>query len=396
MKSLATLVNLYTSLSQNTSGANQSLGLQLMTDQHRYQIQKYFDNERQYFTTAVGGQSLTLTASPTTGDTSATLTTSWTHATMYQYTTFNDGTIRKVLYTNNSTAISWQGGLASTITSATTPTAISTIGQQAYPIPPTISKVKNSTITIGELRYVPAPIQTRAEWDTINTLPYTSDIPGYFYIYGGNVEFWPIPATSGDLITFNYQARVPDFSTAFIFNDATGTAYTSGTTPVFDYQKGTLQAASTGATTLSGTSTAWNATGKYPLNVDVSYFNLYLRADPPNGDGFWYPISQFSSDTGVTLAQPLQYPIAAGATYSIGQMPILQEDFHDLLVHEALKIYFSSIRQDEGQFKLYDNLALTRKQQMESYLGTKSLSVNLGSKLQYRNPNLYPYAQSGQ
>ena len=42
MKSLAILKNLATNLSNNTSAANDALMIQLVNDQHRYLIQKYF------------------------------------------------------------------------------------------------------------------------------------------------------------------------------------------------------------------------------------------------------------------------------------------------------------------------------------------------------------------
>jgi len=383
MKDYAKLTNLWASLSQNTSAANQQLGQQLMNDQHRYLIQRFFDNERSFQTTTVGGDDYTLTASLSANATSATMTAAWSYPTVQQLVNFSNGDQRTVLFTNGSAALTWTGGLTSTAT-----TAISSVGVQRYAIPAVVSKIKNDTITIGQLRYVPAPVQSRAEWDWINTLPYTSDIPNYYFIWNGAVEFFPIPSTTGNIIQFNYQARVPDFS--FIYGDTSGGAWTAGNT-AYDYQKGTITPPAVGATAVTGSSTGWNTTGGFPLNVDVTYFNLYFRIAPPKGDGIWYPIYQFASDTSLVLATPMvnQTTTAAGASYEIGQMPLLQEDFHDMIVQGPLKIYFTSISKDAEKFKLYDALFKERYDRLEDYNGTKSVNVDLGAQPMPLNPNLF-------
>lgn len=394
MKSYATLTNLYTALSQNSSASNQTLGQQLMNDRHRYLLQRYFDNERSFQTTTVGGDDYTTTATMAAAATSATLTAAWTFPTVQQLTNFSNGDQRLVLFTNGSAAISWVGGLSDSAT-----VDISTVGVQRYSIPAGVSKVTNDTISVGQLRYVPAPVMSRAEWDNLNFLPYTSDIVNYFFIYNGAVEFYPIPSTTGNIIQFNYKARVPDFS--FIYGDANGTALTAGST-AFDYQKGTVTPPSVGSTSVTGASTAWNTTGGFPLNTDVTIFNLYIQISPGKGDGIWYPISKFTSDTALTLAVPAQNQptSAAGASYIIGQFPLLQEDFHDMLPFGALQIYFASIKntktQDgKAQMEMFKSQYDERLMLLENYAGTKSINVDLGAAPSMLNPNLFPYANNG-
>lgn len=369
MKTLTTLADLFTSLSNNTSSANRTLGKQLISDRHRYTIQKYFDNERTYNTVTIGAEDLVLTGAVSAGDTSATLTTTWTNNSCQQLVQFSGGDQRNVYFTQNSANIRWQLPLTEAGT-----TAITTIGVQAYPIPATVSKIKNDTITLGQLVYTPAPVQSIQEWTMLNALPYTSDIPNYFFIYQNQVLFWPIPSSSGNVITFNYKARVADLSFE-------------------DYSTGTLSSIATGDNVITGVSTAWNTTGGYPLNVDLSHFNLHLKIDPPSGDGIWYPIQQFNSDTEVVLATPIQTATSATASaYTIGQLPLLQEDFHDMLPFGALKIYFSSIVKDSNSFQQYAALEQERLDLLEAYAGTKSVNVDLGSQVIPNNPNLYLFA----
>jgi len=374
MKSFTTLKNLATNLSNNTSSANDSLMGQLINDQHRYLIQEFFDNERTVQTTTVGAMDLTLTGSLAVGATSATLSSSWTYPTVTQLVNFSSGEQRSVLFTNGSTSISWVGELTETAT-----TAIDTVGVQDYNIPANISKIKDDTITIGQLRFTPAPVQTRAEWDMINTLPYTSDIPNYYFIWNGKLSIFPIPSTTGNLITINYKTRVADLSFA-------------------DYSTGTLASGGmvAGSTTVTGLSTNWSSSGGYPLNVDVSYYNLFIKANPPFGDGIWYPILQFNSNTSLTLALPvINAPnITASTTYTIGQFPLLQEDFHDMCVYGALMQYYSNIKMDQRAYKQNENEYNKRLSALEDYAGTKQVNVDLGSDPQFPNPNLFLYSGS--
>lgn len=358
----------FADLSQNNSTENVALGGVLCDDQHRYLIQKYFDNERTYTTVTIGAQSLTTTATMVTGATSATLTAAWTSISCQQLVVFSNSNQRTVYFTQGSTTITWQTGLTASAT-----TAITTIGVQAYPIPAQVSKIKNDTITVGQLVYTPAPVQTIQEWTMLNALPYTSDIPNYFYIYQNQVMFWPIPSTSGNIISFNYKARVPNLSYA---NYSTGTI--SGTQ---------------GSNAITGSSTSWNTTGSYALNTDLSFVNLYLRATPPKGDGLWYPIQRFTTDTALLLSTPVvNAPSLSGANYIIGQFPVLQEDFHDMIVYGALLVYFTSIKKDPEQFKFFKGLYDEKLSLLEAYAGTKSVNVDLGSQPVPANPNLFIFA----
>src|SRR5690606_33191119 len=133
---------------------------------------------------------------------------------------------------------------------------ISTLGVQAYPIPAQVRKIKNDTITLGQLQHTPAPAQSLQGWTMLNALPYNSDIPNYFYIYNNQALFWPIPSTSGNLITFNCKARVPDLSFS-------------------DYSTGTLSGIAVGSNAITGVGTSWAT--PYPTGVDLTFFNLYLK-----------------------------------------------------------------------------------------------------------------------
>lgn len=368
MKTLTKLSALFTTLSNNTTASNTALGIQLISDQHRYLIQKYFDSERTYRTLTVGAQTLTTTASLALGATSATLTAVWTGPTTTQLVNFSNSNQRSVQFIQGSTAITWQPPLTATAT-----TSLATVGVQAYPIPANVSKIKNDTITVGQLVYTPAPVQSIQEWTMLNAIPYTSDIPNSFFIYQNQVLFWPIPSSSGNVITFNYQSRTPDLSIA-------------------DYSTGTLSGITVGSNAVTGVTTAW---GSFPLNIDVTFLNLYLQITPPEGDGIWYPIQRFLSATSLLLATPIQTAYSATATnYIIGQLPLLQEDFHDMLVYGALRTYYTGTVSDKNKFDMYSGIYDERLTLLEAFAGTKSVNVDLGNQPVPYNPNLFYMGRS--
>ena len=362
----------FTTLVSNNSVQAVALAKSLINEQHRLLIQKYFDNERSVAIDILGSSKLTFTGSLAVGATSATLNSAWTQPTCQQLVNFSSGDQRNAYFINGSTSVTWEAGLKSTATTSAT-----TVGLRDYPIPQNISKIKDVTITVGQLVFTPIWVQTRTEWDYVNTLPYSSDIPQYVFIWNGTVGIWPIPVTKNNVLTLNYKTRVADLTFS-------------------DYSTGNITSASVGSYAITGSGTSWSATGAYPLNTNITFLNLCLRIDPPYGDGLWYPIQSFQSDTALTLAAPIVNApnITASSTYTIGQIPILQEDFHPALVYGALRIYYSSIVKDPDKFKMFDALYQERLNLMENYLGTKQVSIDLEDTIVLRNPNLFPFGQS--
>lgn len=362
----------FTTLASNNAANAVAVGKSLVNEQHRLLIEKYFDNERTYAISVIGKSNLTFTAPLAVNATSATLNAAWTLPTCQQFVNFSSGDQRMAQFINGSTSVTWTAGLQSTATTSAT-----TTGVRDYPIPANISKIKDATITVGQLVFTPKPVQTRAEWDYINTLPYISDIPQYFFIWNGTLGIWPIPSTQNNVLTFNYKTKVPDLS----FDD---------------YSTGNVTTATVGSYAVVGTNTNWVSSGKYPTNTNISFLNLNLRIDPPYGDGLWYPIQSFTDDTHLTLALPIinAPAISAATTYTIGQLPVLQEDFHPAMVYGALAIYFSTIVKDPDRYKMFNNLYQERLGLMTDYLGTKQVNIDLESEVYLQNPNLFPFQSS--
>jgi hypothetical protein len=360
------LQKLFGQLSLNASTDNLDLGATLINNEHRYLLQKYFANERTATTTTVGSSNLTSTAPILAGATSATLSASWTLPTGSGYVTFSDAEQREVLFTNGSTAISWADQLTGSVT-----TSLKFLGFQFYNIPANVSKIINNTINVGQLKFQTVPIMSRTEWDTVNFLPYNSDIPAYNYIYNGQLGIFPIPSTTGNILTFNYKTKVADLT----YSDVTA---------------GTLATMTAGSTVVTGTGTTWNTV--FPVGVNISSQNLYIKADvSTGGDGLWYPIRQFNSATSLTLDKPvISAPaVTVATTYTIGQLPLLSEDFQDMLVYGALVKYFGSVVDNPGKLSEAQKQYDTRLELLAEYDGTKQVNVDLEAVPNQLNPNLF-------
>ena len=362
----------FLNLSLNQSAANKTLAGTLLNQEYRYLLLRYFDNERAFTMTTVGPQVLTITTSAlAAGFTSATLSTAWPTISCQQLVVFSDGEQRTVFFTQGSTAITWQSGT----NAVQTTNSISCVGQQSYRMPANISKLKTASITIGQLVYIGYPVNSVQEWVKLNALPYTASYPAYFFLYNDELQFWPIPSVTGEIITLYAQINTPDLTYA----DVTGTVASAGTT--------------VGSNIVTASATPFSV---YPQGVDLTFTNLQFVAAPPSGDGLNYQIQNFTSSSSATLLKPVVYsPSQTGTgTFTIGQYPLLDGNFHDAIVYGALRTYFSSIVKDTDKSGYFGGLYQERLKQMEFYLATKQVNVDLGTTPIQRNPNLYFFPTS--
>lgn len=182
---------------------------------------------------------------------------------------------------------------------------------QFYNLPYDCDQVREIAVIISTKRYVPKQVPDRAFWDKLNVNAFTSDIPQYWFTFAGQLGLWPKPATAGNTINVTQKTLVIDLGSA-------------------DYTTGTIVSTSTtaGVTTVTGSGTTWS----------TSMVGRYLRITPTDaaatlvGDGLWYEIASVPTTTTLTLVRAYGGTTiaAASAAYTIGQMPLLPEAYHDL------------------------------------------------------------------
>lgn len=159
-----------------------------------------------------------------------------------------------------------------------------------------------------------------------------------------------------------------------------------------DYTTAGSVSITTKTTAVTGSGTSFVPT------TNVQNESRWIQFAQPKGDNLWYQIVSVDSTTALTLYQPYQgitVSAAVAGNYTIGQMPLLMEDFHDMLLYKPLYIYYSSVNKDiekADQFKeLYDE----RLKLLEQYSGTNSTNINLRSTYRTQNPNSFPQSVGG-
>ena len=189
------------------------------------------------------------------------------------------------------------------------------------------------TPTGSTLLYTPRECTSREEWDRLNlTSSYKADIPEWYFVFAGQVGLWPTPTSTGNTIYVAQKTRVIDLSAA-------------------DYTTGTISAVTNGSATVTGSGTSWTSqmVGRY---IRITYSDA-----AGTGDGLWYEIASVASATSLTLVRNYGgTTIAAGsAAYTIGQMPLLPEAFHDLPWMWAAGDYWQKEADNDGRATYFLN-----------------------------------------
>lgn len=252
-----------------------------------------------------------------------------------------------------------------------TTTMTTTASTQFYNLPFDYERLINVTITIGSTKYQPKLAPSRNFWDMLNqSTNITSNIPEWFYIFNGQVGFYPTPSTTtANAITVVYKQRVIDLS-------------------ITDYSTGTVDVITNGSTTVTGSGTTWTSpmAGRWikltPSNVAAS-----------SGDGMWYQIASITNATTLVLTRAYNgtsLTTGAAAAYAIGQMSVLPEAYQDLPVYEALEIYFTSIQPEPGRAQLFGRKRTEMERMMIRDEGNKTQDVAImDDGYAMKNSNLY-------
>jgi hypothetical protein len=233
-------------------------------------------------------------------------------------------------------------------------TQLTVASQQNYLLPYNCSKITNVTVLIGTVRYVPKQITSREEWDFLNlNSAIRSNIPVFWYQWGGQVYLWPTPSAAGNTITINYKKQIRDLSKA-------------------DYTTQQIVTATNGSTAIVGSSTAWTTdmAGRW-LQIGIS-----ATSNAKNGDGMWYEIASIDSATTLTLVKPYggtSVTLASDA-YIIGDLPLISEEYQILPIYRACQIFFSSVQPDATKAELYKGLYTDQLASMKITYGSKSTS----------------------
>ena len=204
--------------------------------------------------------------------------------------------------------------------------------QQDYTMPANFVRTTEVTITANGIVYPLEPVASEHEWNKLNIIPaVTIYIPTRYFIKGFNViSVWPAPSTNNiGTLSVSFQPRTRDWSSALA--DITGTAkVTNGATLVTD------SATSYTASMVGDAFTVTDGTG-----------------------GNWYPIQSVPTNSTLNLQNYYIDQTSTSASYLIGQVPDIPEDYHMALVYFPLyqfELKRGNMKEAEAYLGLFQNL----------------------------------------
>jgi hypothetical protein len=248
-------------------------------------------------------------------------------------------------------------------------TTATVASQQFYNLPPQVKKLINLTISIGSVLWQPKECPTRQFWDALNVINFTQDFPSYFFIYNGQVGIYPIPSSSSNIMTMNYKTRITDLSMA----DVTDT--TSSRTIAITTNTATLTAS--GALFLKWMEGQW---------IRLSH----SATDANNGDNQWYQINSVTSTTVAVLKNAYTGATVTASGFTIGEVPILPEDYQDLPLYRLGVIYYTTRFPDAARAGQYQKLWDIGEAKLNEEFGSKTSSIILNDTDEAMiQPNLF-------
>jgi hypothetical protein len=238
----------------------------------------------------------------------------------------------------------------------------SVANQQYYQIPEDSIRISYVVYLTGTNIWVPLQeIGDEATWRKMNAYPQTGTQPTHFFVRGGD-EFgiYPTPSNStADGIEVVFEPR----HTLLTADD-----YTTGTV-----------AATVNSQTVTGTGTTWNANmadGSYIFQVLDGSGNSSIR------------IIGYSSATSLTLENYYNGTTSVAATYRIGQVSKIPEEFQEAPVDYAMYRHFLG-KGEMTNAKLFQQLWETSLKDAESTYGmsTSNQIVLDSGRVASRTPN---------
>lgn len=184
--------------------------------------------------------------------------------------------------------------------------------QQTYQLPEDLVKVKSVVVTISNVSYPLTEVVDEDVWNSLNTTTQTSDTPELYFIEGEDeISIYPTPSTTvANAATLRYEPRVKDMTQD-------------------DYTEGTV-AVTNGSSEIVGTGTTWTA----------KMIGRKFKVTDGSADGMWTTIAGFTDSTHLTLENYYGGTTVSGATYKIGEMPDIPEEFHESCIDYACYRYY--------------------------------------------------------
>jgi len=231
-------------------------------------------------------------------------------------------------------------------------TALTVDDQQRYHYPPDIyPPIEAATLEMSDVVYDLQVVSSQKHWNALNQIDFSgTTIPQYIFPMRDHFEIWPIPQADGDTITL--YASLLD-------RDMTAEDYTTGSVTVTNND-----ATITGAGT---TFTSYMAGRWFKSTVDPTF----------------YRITTFTDATHFELETVWEGITGAAQAYTVGEIPEIPPELHNLLPHYVAGMFYSGPRNNFDSAQKHLNFFWTGDFANEGRSLTGSIGGVLGAKQRY-------------
>lgn len=394
----------FTDLTQNTSSGNQTRALQLINQSLRYLTQKYFFNEQQYqtltkakqqvytlpfdakdiinMTVLVGGILWQPLDAPSRQFWDS-LNTIPFYSDFPQFSyRFRQNQIQLFpipTSSNDPIQINYKRRIADLSASDYTTGTLSATQWKSGGI---VTTNNSANIAATTLSYTAIPVVNDVVVLAANT---SANVPTPF-VAGTSYHVVAVSNVIGSVS----NAGNTDFTMQLSATQGGSAIVATQTAGVVPMQGGPIISYTIAGNVVTGSGTSWttNMAGRW-LNIPQTASNS------TSGDDEWYQILSVQSSTSLTLYNDYQGQNVSSASYTIGETPLLPEDYQDLALWRALWIYYTSIVPNPNQAKGYLEMYEKGKEVLDYEFGSKTTSPVLTSpNAPVFNPNLFPRVTS--
>jgi hypothetical protein len=248
-------------------------------------------------------------------------------------------------------------------------TASLTATEQYYQLPGDVLRISEIQCKSGNNWYTPELVASELEWNRINSMSSTGNIPTHYYIRGFNeIGVYPVPSTTvTDGIKISYEPQHVELTQA-------------------DYATGTVSVVN-GSVDITHSGSGFNQSmvGRYFHVTDGS-------------DGRWYRIASFTSTSSLKL-ENFYEGVTGSRAFRIGEVMKIPQGFQKAPVDYALSVFYETEGSAKDSEKYLLRFERALKQAKKSYAhstsrqGTKKSAAfsNPGRGwIDYTNPVTYP------
>ena len=203
----------------------------------------------------------------------------------------------------------------------------SVANQQSYKKPYNCWRVRSIKVKVGNLYYFPKEVTSGKIWTNLNRTVVISDSASHFFVEENSIELYPVPGSSGNIITIYFQKLIKDLGAA-------------------DYETGTVSVTTSYTTAVVGSTS--------PATVWVAA--MVGRHIIPTDDGFAYEIESVESASALTTVRKVRMALS-GSAYKIAELIPLPFGFQDIPLWFALAVYFQSKEGQIAQSREYERMA---------------------------------------